>query len=311
MQTPIRLERLNIEIANISDKTKYWLIRTDKGQNFHTFVENGFVGIGWNTITTNVLQNKSVEEIKLMISKDPDIGQRGADLSTAKGKSLVTSTLNKIKLFQNMKFGDVVIIPSAGGEIMAFGEINDDEIFTETGNDCSYSKRRKVSWITKVDFKDLDSKFLKFRPMWSAITDVSNYNPYIDRVMYPLFVRGSRSHLILNHTTHNELNLVSFNEFVSEFRILLKRINEDFELNEDIDQIFIKINVQSKGLAEIIKVGQSLLILSIMLQLSSCSPEERATKPVESQELYKLYRPASDSLNQRMLELSMPINNKN
>lgn len=53
-------------------------------------------------------------------------------------------------------------------------------------------------------------------------------------------------------------------------KTLVRNINNEFDFNENLDEFYVKISLQSKGSLELIKTGKSLVIFAFVLSLISC-----------------------------------------
>jgi len=266
----MRLEELLARVERISPDRGYWFIRTDSGSNFETFVQNNFIGIGWNEITENDLANKSIGEIKEKIASIEKL-----DLEIAKGKAQATAIYTKISRFSRLKKGDFILIPSYGSSRLAFGEIADSKVYSDAqivGN-CDYVKRRKVKWLEVKHLDDLDPVFFQIKHPRHAIFDVKEYQPYLDRVTETLYKRNDFVHYVLDIRTRKDIDLDLLLQLMESIKKLTKAINDEFKLDEDQEQLTVKLNLQSPGKLELIrKAGGTLILLAIVL--SSCTTGE-------------------------------------
>lgn len=263
----MKLNELETEASNIPVTRNYWFVRTDSGQNFDTFYENDFIGIGWNKITANDIKNNNPEAVKAKIAKSENL-----DLNSTKGKSKATRIYNKILSFSNLKKGDLIIIPSASSSQLAFGIVNDSKIYIdrEKIDKCDYYKRRKVKWLTIKKLSELDSIFYKIIKPIQAIFPIKEYQEYIDNVTDILFKKGDFIHLVFNVESKKPVDLVIFAELMSAIENLTQAADEEFDLAESDQKLTVKINVQSPGLFEIRRrIGKSIVILALLI--SSCN----------------------------------------
>lgn len=143
----IELPNLYALVDVIDVGTDYWFVRTDSGMYFETYLENNFIGIGWNYITLEDL-TKSDVEVKNKIAQ-----HEGLDLSDSDKKRLVTTIYTKLLRFKNLAKGDRVVIPSSGSGEFGFGIVLDRSPYVDvnrTGN-CEYyqTKKSKMGIATK------------------------------------------------------------------------------------------------------------------------------------------------------------------
>jgi len=285
----MELQELLDSIERIDPDRGYWFFRTDTGVNFETFVKHGFIGIGWNEITLTDLIALTPAEVKDKIAKVYQL-----DLSTPLGKSNNTAIYNKIIKFTELKKGDLVVIPTRGGERLAFGEIIDSKIYSDTEpvETCDYVKRRKVRWLVTKYLDDLDSVFYQIKKPVQTIFNIKPYQPYLDKITETLFKKDDFVHYVLDLKTKNDIDLNLLVELMESINELAKRINSEFDLGEESLQISVKLNLQSPGSVEFIrKVGRTLIILGFAL--SSCtSGEETGNKKVD--DFIKVNQPLLD-----------------
>ncbi|MDM1519233.1 hypothetical protein [Myroides odoratimimus] len=276
----------------LESERNYWFIRTMKGRHFDVFKTHGFIGIAWNYITTEHLLNSSAVEIKTLISenernKDGDL----YDINTAVGRRKITSIYNKIIRFKELKKGDFVVIPSAASSILAFGIVDDDNIYSDFTDDrCDLYKRRKINWIVAKELDSLDPIFYKIIFSKHAISSLDSYAGSIDKIINSIFIKDNKSHLVLNVKEKGDINYDSLNGVLTSVRALTELINNSFLLNEDLRDNSIKLNVQSPGAIEFIyKNGRSLLIASVFLSMSniviSCDGNGLNSQVIKSQNL--------------------------
>jgi restriction system protein len=263
----MELQELLESIERIEPDRGYWFFRTDTGFNFETFVKHGFIGIGWNEITLSDIVSLSPAEIKEKIVRIYQL-----DLSTQTGKANNTAIYNKVIRFTELKKGDLIVIPTRGGERLAFGEIADSKIYSdvEPVGTCDYVKRRKVKWLVVKHIDDLDTVFYQIKKPVQTIFNIKPYQAYLDKVTETLFKKDDYVHYVLDLKTRKDIDLNLLLELMESINELAKRINVEFDLGEEDFQISVKLNLQSPGSVEFIrKVGRTLIILGFTL--ASCT----------------------------------------
>lgn len=256
------------EVNEVEEDKGYWFVRTDSGIHYETYYKNGFIGIGWNYITIEDLTKKSESDVKNKIAKTQKL-----DLEITKSKSRVTSIYTKLKRFQGLKKGDLVIIPSYGSSRYGFGIIDDERIYSDVdqGDECEHYKRRRVKWLAEKHVSNLDPIFHLVKVSRHAISDVSRYSNYIDNVTNSLYVKQDYGHYVLDITTNDDINVNDLIDLVQTINSLSIKINQHFEFEEDIDETFIRLNLQSPGKVEFKQKAKATIItLAIILSLVSC-----------------------------------------
>ena len=264
------VEQILKKVDKFSTDNHYWFVRTDYGAWFEEFIDGNFIAVGWDYLTLFELKNSTEDVVKKKISKT-----EGIDNSQFQGKIKVTSTYNKLKTFISLKKEDVIVIPSRNSDRLAFGRITDDEPYEEI-NANDFRKRRRVEWYEIKNMDDLNPIFYQVKSNQHTISSIDLYASYIDRVIGNLFKKGDNTHYVLNIEKEDDINFDDLKTLMDDIKILSNNINTFFQFNENSDEFFIKINLQSKGALELIKEkGKTLAILAYLLHLVSCNSVDK------------------------------------
>ena len=232
---------------------------------FDEFIENKCIAIGWDYLTLYELRKITEDVIKKKMALFEEI-----DISTFGGKVKISTAYNKIQTFLSLKKDDIIIIPSRNSERIAFGRITDEEAF-EDFNKKEFVKRRNVEWYNVKYMEDLNPIFYQVKSNQHTISNVNHYSPHIDRVIGNLFKKGENTHYVLKIDKTDDINFDELIILMDNIKTLIQNINREFEFNENIDEVYIKINLQSKGALELIKKGKSLAVLAYIIFLTSCN----------------------------------------
>jgi len=259
------------QTIEIPTETKYWFVRTDYGKYFDTFYENGFIAIGWNNIEVYELNELSAHRFTI---QQKLIHSELIDSDTKMGKSKITSIINKLSKFVELKENDVVIIPDQNSGRYAFGTIIGDETYTETEETlgCDHQKRRKVQWHAQRTMQQLDPIFYKMRFTQHSISSIQEYAPYIDAVIHPLFRKDDNTHLVLDILKKTDINVEVLVQLMKNIQGLAMALNEEYNFGEQVDQSTIKINLQSPGKVEFIyPIGKSIILAALLIGMVACN----------------------------------------
>lgn len=300
----MELEKYLENAPELNEKCEYWFIRTDSGNFYDTFRENGFIALGWDEITvenikdsianSNALRNKiqklseSYEETRAKASGQEIDRNNIIDLNTKSGKSKSSMVINKLQNFYNLKYGDVVVIPSYGSSRLSFGTIADSGVYVDNDNslECSYRKRRKVNWVTHKRFEELDTIFFNLKRSMHAISSVkTGLAEHIDRVMHDIYFKDGYGHYVIRVKKKEDINAQDLFELGGDLMKLLSIINEQYAFNEPVNETVVKINVQSNG--DILlkgKVGNSIIALSLIVSLAACDTSKKPEATPKSKE---------------------------
>lgn len=258
------------KVDKLNSESNYWFVRTDYGKHFDDFYTGGYIAIGWDYLTINEFQNTEEYKIKSKIAQFEKI-----DNSNFRGKAKVTTAYNKIKTFINLNKDDIVIIPSRNSDRLAFGRIVDENPYEELSTK-EFNKRRKVKWIEIKYMSDLNPIFYQVKSNQHTISNVKPYSQHIDRVMGNLFKKGDNTHYVFNIEKTEDISFQELRMLMDNIQLLVVNINEAYGFNDNTEEFYIKINLQSKGAVELIKKGKSLSILAYLIFLTSCNDLDSA-----------------------------------
>lgn len=250
-------------IETINPDRRYWLIRAgEKGVFFNEFYGRGFTGIGYGVNDLEILTNSTRDELKDIIEKKfPEEKQPG-------------HIAGKIYNFMHeIKKGDVIVMPSLGRKNVAFGIIENDEVFIDnsliTGEslleeDNSIDipdKRRKVKWLKIVNSRFLQSKLILnlFSPHGlSGITD-PEVTKLIDININDFFLKEENAYLSFQVNSEKQINLNALSNLMS----VLTDISSTYL--EDNQQFSVQINLNSPGKIVIYGAKVSLVLAFLVL----------------------------------------------
>lgn len=299
------LDQILNEVPELNSDREYYFVRTNSGIYYEAFRKNDFIALGWNEITVEQIKDSLKDEgIKLkdkLISvynsreenriKDTteEINYKNIiDPKSTKGKSKVTTILNKLQKFYLLKKGDIIVIPSKGSYRFSIGVVEDDAIYIENENqhECDYRKRRKVKWLAEKRFFDLDDKFYRLKSNLHSFSSLSHerkkHDPvdlteYIDKIIYTSYTKGDFGYFTYRVGKSDDINAKVLFELGNDLVSLLEEINIAFNYNEDVSGVIIKINVQSQG--DLLFKGSAkksiiTLYACLNLILSGCNPGE-------------------------------------
>lgn len=256
------------KIEIVSDRKNYWLVRTNKGILFEEYLNGNFIALGWDYLTSDQLTTLSKEEIKMKIAKNENL-----DITKTEDKIKITTSYNKLMTFLNLKKEDIVLIPSRNSDRIAFGKVVDNKIYEDKNKleEGTFFKRRKIQWLEIKNIDDLNPIFYQIKSNQHSISNIDRFEPFINRVVENLYIKNDTTHFVLKIEKEDDINFQDLNTLMENVNFLIKKINDEFGFNENIDDFFIKISLQSKGSIEFIKGGKSLAILGLILSATACS----------------------------------------
>lgn len=256
-------KHLNLPIIN--PERKYWLIRTNGGKYYSEFISNNFVAINYNEIDYEIIGtalSKSSQE-----NKDAYLREKIEFLyPDEKRPGLVLGYINKF--IDDIKEGDIILIPSKDSNKLAFGYVADNTVYYEPPKNidqrisdaepigqevCRYIKRRKVDWIKSIEKDNLDLKLFKAICSHNTISDVSDYGDVIDRCIDDCFIKNDELHLRFDITTDNSIASSTYSLLYTSIDDLINDFNNYSDTNiVSNHDIIIKTQAESPGFIELI-----------------------------------------------------------
>jgi hypothetical protein len=193
----------------------------------------------------------------LVRKKDPSAHLAAAVFAKYPDKDKLGRRLGLIERFMlKMKAGDVVIMPNPGGERYAFGEVTADAPF-EVGGDSFddndiYRKRRRVNWIRRSTWVELDPKLYYALRAPQALTKLNDYAEYLDRTMYAIYIKGGETHVRLDIKTEGGIDGDDYFDMGHSLLSLCRDFKCEVGMPERGNKIEVRSNVQSPGIFEFI-----------------------------------------------------------
>lgn len=251
------------EIEVVNPERNYWLIRAGKeGVFFEDFLFGNFTGIGYGLNNIENINELTKEEIKEKIEQFyPNVNQSG---------HIAGKIFN---FFHRIKKGDVIVMPAAGRKSVAFGIVEEDNIYFDKSlpmeqsmlfiEDEDYdipNKRRKVSWRKPVNSKFLQSKLILnlFSPHGlSELTD-PDVIKLIDINMNDIFIRENTAFLTFQINQEKDIDLKTLTNFMETL--------EEFSSQVQGASLSVQMNLNSPG--KLTVHGNKIAIISLVAFVS-------------------------------------------
>lgn len=255
------------QVNNVENSVNYWFVRTSYGEHFYEFTEGNYIAIGWDYFTLNELKNNKAYITEKITDHDK------LDNTVSKDKGKITTAYNKINTFLNLKKNDIVLVPSRNSDRLAFGRVADDEAYEvpELVGRGTHFKRRKIDWIKIKNIRSLNPIFFQVKSNQHSISNINRFAPFIDKEVGNLFKKGDETHFVLNILKDENINFEDVRSLMDNIDVLINDINKELNFNDNLEEFFVKISLQSRGSIELIKAGKSLAILAFLLCLASCN----------------------------------------
>jgi restriction system protein len=247
------IEEVAARIPVLQADRQYWFIRTNGGLFYDDFLNSASVGIGYNLVTWAQLKKS------LAKNKDAEGGIVGAII--ARYPEFDKNKLGRVaglfsRFYNEMKPGDVVVMPSAGSVEYAFGIVTDGDPFedeTEISDDkIIYRKRRPVEWVARKAWHKMDSNLYEAFRAPQAMTTLNPFASYLDREMHSLYTKNGLTHVRIDINTTDEISATDYFSMGSALLGLCDWFADAEGLEQAESEIDVRQNIQSPGRLELI-----------------------------------------------------------
>lgn len=242
---------LTFNVPEVSEVTRFWMIRTKKGYFYNEFVGKKFVALAWNNVISETdFSERSRENLKDSIVLDyPEIKRP-------------STVINKCYSFINdVKPNDILVIPSAGSTFITFafaGEYFEDSsktveiektvihridhkdvVINEVS--CPYKKRRHIIPIRTVRSEEINYSLYRAISNYHGISNLDNYARYILNMVYNVYSYQNNVNIIFNVRKQGPVGprLLS--------GVLYGATNYLCEIGVDENKISTQVNINSPG----------------------------------------------------------------
>jgi restriction system protein len=239
-------------VQHVESTRSYWYVRTNSGDYYDQFKKSNIIAIGWNYLTI-----KNIGDLKKNPAYREELARR-----VTKNDGINTKpgyVINQIVDFvENIKKGDIVMIPSESSDFYSFGEIIDDQPYQAVINSedsLPYEKRRKVKWLQfNVPYLKLDPYLFKLKWLQKTITqlDALETAQAIDRSIESLFIKDQKAHYVIRVTQESGIQTFGLFSAMVDLFDITNNVAKSLEVDFDKQEIEGKINVQSPGHIELI-----------------------------------------------------------
>lgn len=246
----IDFEQVLENVRVVDTNRNYWFIRSYSGKLYNEYYENGFIGLGLNSIPYEFIKvaaridQPTFDQLRNSIKRNYDFKE-----------GTVTSWANQLINFEHaVKPGDMIIMPDEGSSQYAFGIVESSTYLTKDERTFVFEgkfepmpeKRRKVKWLKEIDKTDLNDDFRSLSSNHSAISYANPYRETIEGQLSSLYIIEDRIYFTIKINQDEDINAFAFNDFLSGLTYFYK---EYCEANgfEDNEQLYLKIKMQSKG----------------------------------------------------------------
>lgn len=268
------LTKLGVDV--FPEDRNYWFIRTRRGTYYEDFKNEGFVGIEWDKVSDkSFISSANEDDLKVEVVKNyPDMDRPG----------YIAKQI--IKFANDIKKGDIVLIPNEHSEWISFGEILEDDMYILENEEEDFlallddfydqssnneerpilKKRRKVKWLYDIKRINLDPYLYGIIYAHNAIVDANPYSLFIDRTLSQFYVKGKKAYFTYKVTKKKNIPYGDILTFLNSNYNLINFINKySSSIKIDPQELVLKINVQSKGPVQFKGAMKNILIFGLII----------------------------------------------
>jgi restriction system protein len=250
------------QMIQIPENQGYWLVRTEGGRYYEDFASKNFIAIGWDKFT-------NIEAFRAITDKAGARDMIDKIKNAYPDKKRPQHDYNQIQKFvREIKEGDFVVIPGFSSYRISFGKVVSDVYVTkvkltkseEKAGVCPFIKRRDVQWLKTIKRDNLDPYLYKLFFSHHTISNALEYGNLIDRSLYSLYIKGNKAHLILDVKSNNTIFARDLTSLINGLLNIAEDINKQASVGANLNEVEMKINVQSPGVVEL-KGGLIVMLL--------------------------------------------------
>ena len=272
------------EMNNSVDLTphhNYWMIRSEGGKNYQPFLKKEIVALRMPYVTasyaTSICNSQLpvkmvIDEIKAHlenISKDPKmlIYDWVKELQTPNVRSNRASQL--YTFVKTIQHGDIVLVPSGGTSYLSIGMVIGNELLIDDRINKSYPLCRRVKWLNQIPKHRLDPGLYRALSAHQAISNLSDYEEYIERSFNSCFIKDGVCNYVLTLNSA-DINAEYFFRLGSDVLETLTILKEKYDIDLDINDINLSMNLNSPGKV-VFKSRTAIMAFLMMGLFSACS----------------------------------------
>ncbi len=239
---------LKSKTPEIPLERNYWLVRTMGGDYYDDFLKGNYIAIGYDEI--------SIKDIKYSLSFKEGAQKKLSELVDEKA-NLTEEEINSayaaaqiLKFANQIKENDVVIVPGKSEEKYVSIGIVDSEIYEKSefkqSEKCTFKKRINVKWTFHTTRFELNPEMYLMFNSRHIISNINDYAEFIDCTYIDYFKKDNKTFIVLRVKNKEEVNSLDL-MFINDVIELAKEYSTENSLNLDLNELKIKICVQSPG----------------------------------------------------------------
>ncbi|MEX8549365.1 MAG: hypothetical protein V5804_17320, partial [Mucilaginibacter sp.] len=215
----ISLQQEINKVRVVNSERRYWFLRTYSGELYNYFLENNFVGLGFNNVPYQY-----IEEAQISDEATLNRLQKYIDSNSEYKKGEATKWAKQLVTFNHLvKVDDIVIIPSKSSDDLSFGIIESDTFFVKTEKTFLFNeryepypeKRKKVKWIKTITKLELRGELKNMFTSRGALSSADTYSEVIEGNLSTVYIKNDVGYLTIKVDEDEEINAFALQEFLS------------------------------------------------------------------------------------------------
>lgn len=248
-------ETIDVPTINfIPEGRRYWFVRTFGGALFDYYYDTGKVGILGNAVPVEYIKN-APHNAATFSTLQGYIHENMYPENTGEATKLANQLVD---FYHNMKVDDIVLMPSANSDYIAFGLVTSgykekeqvrSDTFVHRDKELPYpTKTREVKWLKIMRKHEVVGDLRNLLISQMGLTKADNYADFIESNLSTFFVKDDTyySTLCIDLNEEEELNAFDLYRYLEALTMLY----EDYCYRNNIpynEALFLKIKVQSPG----------------------------------------------------------------
>ncbi|WP_281714917.1 hypothetical protein [Parabacteroides johnsonii] len=259
-------------IQCVPSEKNYWLIRTQSGSLYQTFIDNNYISIGHKEIPLQFLNTQKVtyrtnESLVINEIKQKIQAYHASDEEPLDGRNISLIASQIVRFAYDIKVGDIIIIPSFNSNNVSFGIIKQEQWINSdyNNNNDNALLKRPVTWLKEVQRRELDPYLYRMFTAHQAVNKVNDYAEIVERSINDLFILDDEAHFIIN-VGSDSIAAKDLFGLGSNLMDLLDEISQKFSLGVSSKDLQVTININSPGKIDIkSKIKSTTIVLGIIL----------------------------------------------
>lgn len=296
-----------LKFVKIPDETNYWFVRASRGARYYKdFMVNNFIAVA-SIVDLNFIKKINVvgltkkdaltifkkkfnKYVRDTIENYEPYKNATTDVAKEKEKSkrlARSTTLSKVNysFVNEMKIGDIVIVPGKSAKSFLIGIVSSDCFDTDikhefipnkkkkqSYDECYFTLKRGVFWLKEISFSEFPDKMNSITNTHQSVLNISNYAESINPLISSRYIYKENFFIRIGVKTKDNVS--------SDDLYYLQKITHEIIKENDIT-INQKTKVQSPGHIEFFALAQQHPVMALVVLLGSLFAEIKIPNLIE------------------------------